>query len=108
MHPQPRVQMKKAHERSHHRYTENIRPSLRNGFNGFLRALSPVTGLFCHRRLRIIIRKLTPASGASGPHDFAVRQNAARLASPKRPPHPASTFVTIAKRPLRGGGTELQ
>jgi hypothetical protein len=30
---------KKAHERSHHRFTEFNRPSLRNGFNGFLRAL---------------------------------------------------------------------
>jgi len=31
MHPQPRTQTKKAHERSHHRFTETIRPSLRNG-----------------------------------------------------------------------------
>jgi len=50
MHPQPRVRNKKAHEHSHHRFTENIRPSLRNGFNGYF-VLSPVTGLFCHRRL---------------------------------------------------------
>jgi hypothetical protein len=39
MHPQPRVQDKKAHKRSHHRFTGSIRFSLRNGFNGFLRAL---------------------------------------------------------------------
>src|SRR5579863_6788454 len=31
--------MKKPHERSHHRFTGSSRPSLRNGFNGFLRAL---------------------------------------------------------------------
>src|SRR5437868_5432956 len=30
---------KKAHERSHHRFTETVRPSLRNGFNGLYRAL---------------------------------------------------------------------
>src|SRR5216684_1245866 len=46
-------------------------------------ALSPVTGLFCHRRLRIKfclspvgptqLRKLDASVGASGPHDFAVR-----------------------------------
>jgi hypothetical protein len=62
-------------------------------------ALSPVTGLFCHCRLRIIIRKLDASVGASGPHGFAVRVSAARLATPKRPPHPAPTFVTTAKRP---------
>jgi len=34
MHPQPRVQNKKAHDRSHHRFTGITRPSLRDGFNG--------------------------------------------------------------------------
>jgi hypothetical protein len=32
-------ELKKAHERRHHRFTGFTRPSLRNGFNGFLRAL---------------------------------------------------------------------
>jgi hypothetical protein len=48
-HPQPRVQDKKAHERSHHRYTAISRHSLRDGFTAYS-VLSPVTGLFCHRR----------------------------------------------------------
>jgi len=48
-HPQPRVQDKKAHERSHHRYTAISRHSLRDGFTAYS-ALSPVTGLSCHRR----------------------------------------------------------
>jgi hypothetical protein len=52
-------------------------------------ALSPVTGLFCHRRLQITTCQLDASVGASGPNDFAVRVSAARLASPKRPPHPA-------------------
>src|SRR6202171_1119749 len=39
MSPQPRVQMKKAHEHSHHGHTGITRHSPRNGFNGFLRAL---------------------------------------------------------------------
>jgi hypothetical protein len=39
MHPQPRVRKQKAHERSHHRFTGQRRHSLRDGFNGFLRAL---------------------------------------------------------------------
>jgi hypothetical protein len=47
-------------------------------------ALSPVTGLFCHRRQRIKfclspvgptpLRELDASVGASGPHDFAVRE----------------------------------
>src|SRR5216684_1832657 len=51
--------------------------------------LSPVTGLFCHRRQRINvlpapgrgrhnIRELDASVGASGPHDFAVRISAVR------------------------------
>src|SRR3954447_24438639 len=51
-------------------------------------ALSPVTGLFCHCRLRksgasaqradTASRKLDASVGASGPHDFAVRVGVAR------------------------------
>src|SRR5207248_4550625 len=49
--------------------------------------------------------QLDASVGASGPHGFAVRINTARLALPTRPPHPASTFVTIASAPLNRGGT---
>ena len=41
-------------------------------------ALSPVTGLVCHRRLRNRFRELDASVGASGPHDFAVRLSAVR------------------------------
>jgi hypothetical protein len=81
--------------------------------------LSSVTGLFCHRRFLdlgvsavradIASTKLDASVGAPGPHDFAVRapvfasfaglevrqsfsedgNNAARLATLPRPPHPA-------------------
>jgi hypothetical protein len=91
-------EMKKAHERSHHRYTAINRHSPRDGFNAYS-VLSPVTGLFCHRHRRIYSRQLDASVGASGPHGFVVRNNAARLASPSRPSHPASTSVTIAIRP---------
>ena len=40
--------------------------------------LSPVTGLFCHRRLRKCFRQLDTSVGVSGPHDFAVRFSAVR------------------------------
>src|SRR6266852_3282414 len=50
--------------------------------------LSPVTGLFCHRRSADMsclspvgptrLRELDASVGASGPHDFAVRNNISR------------------------------
>jgi len=70
-------------------------------------ALSPVTGLSCHRRLRgkNFPRKLDASVGAPGPHGFAVRQNAARLAPLKRPSHPAPNVRDDAYAPLRGRET---
>src|ERR1017187_6443590 len=46
-------------------------------------ALSPVTGLCCHRRpqetcKKLASRELDTSVGVSGPHDFAVRVSAAR------------------------------
>jgi hypothetical protein len=67
-------------------------------------ALSPVTGLSCHRRLRSCLHRLDASVGASGPHDFAVRRSA-----PSSEALPTSTasrpaFVTIASRPSKGTG----
>src|SRR4030081_3606948 len=65
LHPLSRVQLllgKNAHE--HTGSAEAIRPSLRNGFTAY-NALSPVTGLSCHRRLRSDLRKLDASVGAS-------------------------------------------
>ena len=42
--------------------------------------LSPVTGLFCHRRLADTSAKLDASIGAPGPHDFTVRNSAVRRA----------------------------
>ena len=89
---------------SHHRSHRIARHSLRNGFNGLLRALLGEPGFVAtiagrdakHRR------QLDISVGTSGPHDFAVRLHAARHAGHQRPPHPAPTSVTIAKRPSRG------
>jgi hypothetical protein len=86
-------------------WTGATRPSLRNGFNGFLRALPGVPGLLASVACEIIIRKLDPSVGGPGPHDFAVR---ARLRSSRRltrPSHPASRFVTIGRNvPLHEAG----
>jgi hypothetical protein len=40
--------------------------------------LSPVIGLFCHRRLADTSAKLDASVEASGPYDFAVRVSAVR------------------------------
>jgi hypothetical protein len=89
--------------------------------------ISPVTGLFCHRRftdidasrpgrVRCVSAELDASVGASGPHDFAVRNIAVRLhavISSRPKDRPATTvradavastasrpaFVTIASRP---------
>jgi len=58
--------------------------------------LSPVTGLFCHRRLRIF-RNLDASVGAPGPHDFAVRISIIRPRAIRAPDAAAST----ASRALR-------
>jgi hypothetical protein len=45
--------MKKENAHEHTGSAEAIRHSLRNGFTAYA-ALSPVTGLSCHRRLRML------------------------------------------------------
>jgi hypothetical protein len=49
-------------------------------------------------------KNLTPAIGASGPHDFAVRVSRIRQSQLSRPSHPTARFVTCAT-PLLSGGT---
>jgi hypothetical protein len=49
---------------------------------------------------RELPRNLTPAIGASGPHDFAVRFSRARQSQPLRPSLPDPRFVTNAHTPL--------
>ena len=65
-------------------------------------ALSPVTGLVCHRHRRDAKhhRQLDASVGASGPHDFAVRKiNAFVFGAACVHRIPCPTSVTIAKRP---------
>jgi hypothetical protein len=50
-------------------------------------ALSPVTGLVCHRRLAGTSAALDASVGASGPHDFAVRFWRRRRRRHQRPSH---------------------
>ena len=102
--PCAKVAKKNAHE--HTGSAEAVRPSLRNGFTAYFVLSSARPGLFATvaRVMRSIIASLTPATGASGPHDFAVRVSHARQSQLSRPPHPTARFVTCAT-PLLSGGT---
>jgi hypothetical protein len=63
-------------------------------------ALSPVTGLFCHRRFADNPAKLDTSVGVSGPHDFAVRHSFIRRLKPPRPSHPAPNVRDDREAPL--------
>jgi len=89
-----------AHEYSQRRH--RIHPAFPAQWFYGLYVISPGTGLFCPRRSRgnCSLRKLSASVGAPGPHDFAVRSSAARLASPKRPPHPTPNVRDDRDTPL--------
>src|SRR5207302_6548432 len=65
--------MKTSIRVSHHRFAETLGHSLRDGVTVSY-ALSPVTGLFCHRHRRNCSRQLDTSVGVPGPHAFSVRQ----------------------------------
>jgi hypothetical protein len=98
-------EMKKAHEHRHHRYSRNTRPSLRNGFNGFLRALPGDRACLPPSPPRsLLLKNLTPASGRQDHTTSPSARNVIRLLTLRRPPHPVPTSVTIAIRPSSGTG----
>jgi hypothetical protein len=67
-------------------------------------ALSPVTGLSCHRRPRkLLSANLTPASGRQDHTTSPSASRIARQARSLRPPHPAPRFVTLRNAPLWDG-----
>jgi hypothetical protein len=99
---------------SYHRFSQIIRHSLRDGFNGFLRTLPGVHDLLVTVVREITTRGLSASQGAPGPYDFFVRNEVIRprkacALTPSRPSHPVSRVVTIAIRPSgRGGMHELK
>jgi hypothetical protein len=102
LHPQPRVRIRKAHERSHHRFTGITQPSLRNGFNGLFRAL-PGDRAFLSPSSARLSADLTPASRRQ---DHTILPSASARSSPRGRVHhiPLPTSVTIAIRPSMGTG----
>ena len=94
---------KKAHERSHHRFAETVRPSLRNGLRLIPR--SPRRPGFLATVARELLHRLDASVGASGPHGFAVRYQHRSSREAKASIASRPTFVTMANAPLDRGGT---
>ena len=95
----------KSTRASHHRYAETIRPSLREWFTAYGRALLGVHDLLVTvvREMRDAHRReLGTSQGVPGPHVFAVRIGAVRQEHVRVHRIPRPTSVTIAKRPSRG------
>ena len=61
------------------RFNRDTRPSLRNGFNGVVRALPGVRDLIVTVISGFVARRLDASPGASGPHAFAVRSHIVRV-----------------------------
>jgi len=97
-HPQPRTQQKKRTSVVT-TGSPNIPAFPARWFTAY-NALSLVTGLSCHHRLRIATHRLDASVGASGPHGFAVRISTVRLAALTRPSHPALNVRDDRDTPL--------
>ena len=70
--------MKTSIRVSHHRFAETLGHSLRDGVNGFLRALPGDRALLPPSPAEIVFRQLDTSVGVPGPHAFSVRLGAAR------------------------------
>jgi hypothetical protein len=88
-----RAKLSEAHERSHHRFTGNTQHSLRNGFNGFLRALPGVRILGCHRDQRIKVLSTRSGRRASANLAPATGARTTRLRRPQHAPFVRAPFV---------------
>ena len=89
----------KAHERSHHRSTGSARHSRTQWFTVYS-ALSSVTGLVCHRRLRVDPANLTPASGRQDHTALPSALVSSSFDTTRVHRIPRPTSVTTAKRPF--------
>jgi len=77
LHPRSRVQSAQKKRTRAYRFSGGNPAFPAQWFTAYT-ALSPVTGLSCHRRRRNRFRRLDASVGASGPHGFAVRIRCSR------------------------------
>jgi hypothetical protein len=107
----PRSACIKGSTRQNHRWCRIIRPSLRNGFNGYF-VLSPGDRALLPPSLsrNCVPRKLSASVGAPGPHDFAVRLERRSSCVAKASTASRPTFVTTRTPllPRRDGGNNIQ
>ncbi len=87
---------------SHHGHTGITRHSPRNGFNGLIRAPRR-PGFLATVVDGVASTDLTPASGRQD-HTTSPSASVPFVSVLPRPPHPALTSVTIAKRPSEWAG----
>ena len=88
---------------SHHGHAGNVRHSPRNGFNGFLRALPGDRAVLSPSLPRSSAsRELDASVGASGPHDFAVREPSAFVNALPASTASCPASVTVSSRPSVG------
>ena len=92
---------------SHHRFTGSCRHSLRNGFNGFLRALPGDRAFLPPSPARNIPRDLTPASGRQD-HTTSPSATSAFVFGAARVHRIPSRVRDDRETPLRGNGTKSQ
>jgi hypothetical protein len=92
---------------SHHGHTGNTRHSLRNGFNGFLRALPGDRACLPPSSAELLPRDLTPASGRQDHTTSPSASSARRPQAPSASTASRLASVTIASRPsVRRDGAE--
>jgi hypothetical protein len=89
---------------SHHRFTGTPGLPCAMVLTAYF-ALSPVTGLVCHRHpqetcKKLASRELDTSVGVSGPHDFAVRAQRHSSFDMPRPLHPAPNVRDDRETPL--------
>src|SRR6202045_4397771 len=84
---------------SHHGHTGITRPSPRNGFNGFLRAL-PGDRAFLPPSPALLSANLTPASGRQDHTSSPSASTCPRQKHLLRPPHPAAYVRDDRETPL--------
>jgi hypothetical protein len=107
VHAAPAVSCANAHKERAHEHTGTggaSRPSLRSGLTAYF-VLSPVNGSFATVIPEMIVSQEFDAStAASGPHDFAVREQLALVLRQRRV-HRISPRVRDVRTPLSSGET---
>jgi hypothetical protein len=87
---------------SHHWFSQIIRHSVRDGFNGVLRALPGDRAFLPPSPASFVTLRVSLSVGRPGPHDFSIRDviSRPRKGCALTPSHPASRVVTIAHTSL--------